>query len=241
MERKTGDFADLEENPEPEISPDLEENPEPEICWIWKKTRNRKFGLDLEESLQGPGAGNKICNWRSADIPERRGLSRRKFSRALAEKYGFELFDVDERFDEHKKMSNPLFQPAMNTYFNSADEFFGRTVEEYKNWLLNNTREQLEFVLLDLIRLSENKKVLCDCHLTVAQALAFSEPARVVFLIKDPSNLVDEYGNRPDHQGFFQYLNSATDIEKAKQTVNITLYELNVNRIEEIKSSSFFG
>jgi predicted methyltransferase len=39
---------------------------------------------------------------------------------------------------------------------------------------------------------------------------------------------------------FFQYLNSATDIEKAKQTVNITLYELNVNRIEEIKSSSFF-
>ena len=62
----------------------------------------------------------------------------------------------------------------------------------------------------------------------------------IVFLIKDSSNLVDEYGNRPDHQGFFQYLNSATDIEKAKQTVNITLYELNVNRIEEITSSSFF-
>lgn len=51
-------------------------------------------------------------------------------SRALAEKYGFELFDVDERFDEHKKMSNPLFQPAMNTYFNSADEFLE---EQLKN------------------------------------------------------------------------------------------------------------
>ena len=161
-------------------------------------------------------------------------------SRALAEKYGFELFDIDERFDEHKKISDPLFQPAMTTYFKSADEFFGRTVEEYKNWLLENTREQLEFVLLDLIRLSESKKVLCDCHLTVAQALAFSEPARVVFLIKDPSNLVDEYGNRPDHQGFFQYLNSATDIEKAKQMVKTTLYELNADRIEEIKSSLFF-
>ena len=161
-------------------------------------------------------------------------------SHALAQKYGFELFDIDERFEEHKKISDPLFQPAMNTSFKSADEFFGRTVEEYKNWLLNNTREQLEFVLLDLIRLSENKRVLCDCHLTVAQALAFSEPARVVFLIKDPSNLVDEYGNRPDHQGFFQYLNSATDIEKAKQTVNTTLYELNADRIEEIKRSPFF-
>ena len=161
-------------------------------------------------------------------------------SHALAKKYGFELFDIDERFEEHKKISDPLFQPAMNTSFKSADEFFGRTVEEYKNWLLKNTREQLEFVLLDLIRLSENKRVLCDCHLTVAQALVFSEPARVVFLIKDPSNLVEEYGNRPDHQGFFQYLNSATDIEKAKQTVNTTLYELNADRIEEIKRSPFF-
>ena len=161
-------------------------------------------------------------------------------SHALAQKYGFELFDIDERFEEHKKISDPLFQPAMNTSFKSADEFFGRTVEEYKNWLLKNTREQLEFVLLDLIRLSGNKRVLCDCHLTVAQALAFSEPARVVFLIKDPSNLVEEYGNRPDHQGFFQYLNSATDIEKAKQTVNTTLYELNADRREEIKRSPFF-
>lgn len=40
-------------------------------------------------------------------------------SRALAEKYGFELFDVDERFDEHKKMSNPLFQPAMQRFLTS--------------------------------------------------------------------------------------------------------------------------
>ena len=68
-------------------------------------------------------------------------------------------------------MSNPLFQPAMNTYFNSADEFFGRTVEEYKNWLLNNTREQLEFVLLDLIRLSENKKF---CAIVILQLLRHS-------------------------------------------------------------------
>ncbi|MEI3300928.1 MAG: hypothetical protein V8R67_09850 [Eubacterium sp.] len=35
-------------------------------------------------------------------------------------------------------------------------------------------------------------------------------------------------------------MNSATDIEKAKQTVNTTLYELNADRIEEIKRSPFF-
>ena len=78
-------------------------------------------------------------------------------------------------------------------------------------------RDRLEFVLLDLIRLSENKKVLCDCHLTVAQALAFSEPARVVVLIKDPSNLVDEYGNRPDHQGCLLYTSSFLWTNSVKQ------------------------
>ena len=30
-------------------------------------------------------------------------------SRALEEKYGFELFDVDERFDEHKKCRTHYF------------------------------------------------------------------------------------------------------------------------------------
>lgn len=60
-------------------------------------------------------------------------------SRALAKKYGFELFDVDERFDEHKKMSNPLFQPAMNTYFNSADEFFGRKLDMNFDYLFRSS------------------------------------------------------------------------------------------------------
>ena len=161
-------------------------------------------------------------------------------SRALAQKYGLELFDIDERFDEHQKISDPVHQPAMNKQFSSADEFFGRSVEEYKNWLLTNTREQLDFVLLDLIRASADKKVLCDCHLTVEQALMFSEPSRVVFLIKDPSNLADEYRERWDHQGFNQYINSASDVESAKKTVSRTLCEINIERIEEIKNSQFF-
>lgn len=161
-------------------------------------------------------------------------------SRALSEKYGIEVFDVDERFDEHQKISDALHQPAMNKKFGSADEFFGRSVEEYKNWLRANTREQLEYVLLDLIQVSAKKKILCDCHLTVEQAQMSSDPSRVVFLLKDPTNLVDEYRKRWDHQGFNQYLNSASDVERAKKTVSTTLYELNIGHIEEIKSSDFF-
>ncbi len=138
------------------------------------------------------------------------------------------------------KISNAAFQPAMNQAFQDADEFFGRTAEEYKKWLLDNTREQLDFVLLDLIRLSQNQKVLCDCHLTMEEAEKFTEVSKIVFLIKEPSNLVDDYCNRPDHQGFSDFINSVSDIEKAKAVCNATLKSLNEKKYKEIKESDYY-
>lgn len=35
-------------------------------------------------------------------------------------------------------MSNPLFQPAMNTYFNSADEFLEEQLKNIRIGCINN-------------------------------------------------------------------------------------------------------
>ena len=161
-------------------------------------------------------------------------------SRALGKKYGIPVYDIDERFEEHQRMSDPASQPAMNKNFRDADEFFGRSVEEYREWLLQNTREQLDFILLDLIRLSQNSKVICDCHLRLDQAALFTEPSRMAFMIKKPENLVDEYCNRPDHQGFSNFIHSATDFEKAKETCNATLLSLNEKFYVDVKASEYF-
>ncbi len=161
-------------------------------------------------------------------------------SRELAKRHNLMVFDIDEQFANHQKLSNPEYQPSMNRQFQNADEFFGRSVEEYKQWLMNNTREQLDFVLLDLIRLSQNQIVLCDCHLTAEEADKLTDPSRIVFLIKDPSHLVDDYCSRPDHQGFRNFIHSASDVEKAKATCNETLKCLNEKRCEDIKNSRYF-
>ena len=160
-------------------------------------------------------------------------------SRELAKRHNLLVYDVDEQFSYHQKISNSAFQPSMNKVFQDADSFFGRTVEEYKKWLIDNTREQLDFILLDLIRLSQNEIVLCDCHLTVEEAEKYTEASRIVFLIKEPSNLIEDYCGRSDHQGFSDFINSASDIEKAKATCNITLKTLNMKRYNDIKSSSY--
>lgn len=161
-------------------------------------------------------------------------------SRKLAKRHNLLVYDVDEQFAKHQMLSNPDFQPAMNKEFKDADEFFGRTVKEYKKWLIDNTREQLDFVLLDLIRLSQNQIVLCDCHLTVEEADKLTQASRVVFLIKEPSNLVDYYCNRPDHQEFSDYINSTSDTEKAKAICNATLKSLSEKKCNDIKNSNYF-
>lgn len=150
------------------------------------------------------------------------------------------MYDIDEQFSKHQQMPNVKFQPSMNKKFKNADEFFNRTVEEYKKWLIDNTREQLDFVLLDLIQISQKQVVLCDYHLTVEEADRLTDLARIVFLIKDPANLVDDYCNRIDHQDFSNFINSTTNVEKAKLTCNTTLKEINVERCRQIKNSQYF-
>ena len=161
-------------------------------------------------------------------------------SRELAKLHNLLVYDIDEQFEKHQELSDAAFQPAMNKNFKDADEFFGRTVEEYKKWLITNTREQLDFVLMDLICLSKDQIVLCDCHLTMEQAEKITEPSRIAFLIREPSNLVEEYCNRPDHQGFSDFINSTTDTVKAKETCNATLQSLNERCYKDIKESSYF-
>ena len=161
-------------------------------------------------------------------------------SRKLAKRYNLLVYDIDEQFAGHQKISNSAFQPSMNKVFRDADEFFGRTVEEYKQWLIGNTREQLDFVLLDLIRLSQNQIVLCDCHLEVDEADKLTESSRIVFLIKEPSNLVDDYCNRSDHQDFSDFINIASDVKRAKAVCSETLKSLNEKRYERMKNSDYF-
>ena len=161
-------------------------------------------------------------------------------SKALAEKYDFLRYDVDEEFENHQKRSNPLQQPNMNKTFKNADEFFLRDKEEYIQWLKDNSREQMPFILEDLIKLSQNQKVVCDLHLTIEEAEKIANKNKVVFLIRENNdNIIEDYCNRKSHEGFKNFINSASNPEKAKENCNLVLKELNEERCKAIKASKF--
>lgn len=161
-------------------------------------------------------------------------------SRELAKKHNMVLYDVDERFSEHKAISDMENQPAMNKEFMNADEFFMRPYTEYVQWLKDNTREQLEYVILDLIQISCEKNVICDLHLSLEEAKILTDPSHIVFMLKNPSNIIEDYCNRSDHDDFRRYINSASDINLAKSNCNKTLELLNREKYEAVKKSDYF-
>lgn len=162
-------------------------------------------------------------------------------SKALSEKYGFLRYDVDEEFDRHKSISNPINQPAMNKVFKNADEFFMRDENEYIQWLKDNTKQQLPFVLDDLIKLSQNQKIVCDLHLLVDEAKQIANKKQIVFLIRENNdNIIDDYCHRKSHEGFNKFINSATNPDKAKENCNNVLRKINIERCNDIRKSNFF-
>lgn len=159
---------------------------------------------------------------------------------ALATKHGFALYDADQAFDRHQRMSKARDQPAMNRKFSGADDFFFRPYKEYADWLKKNAREQLDFILMDLIRLSKNQLMICDLHLIPDEAERITDPDRVAFLLRDPENIIEDYCNRPDHKDFHQFIYSTSDPVQAKNNCNRTLAAVNRERYEAVKKSRYF-
>lgn len=161
--------------------------------------------------------------------------------KALGKKYNIPAYVIDEQFTIHQLKSDQEHQPNMNKQFKDADEFFGRSVQEYQNWLLNNSREQLDYIILDLIKLSQDRIILCDLHNSFSDLINLSDPSRMAFMIREPKDdIVDVYSNRPDHQGFCNFLHSATDYEKAKKTCSDTLNGLNKDYYHFVRNSEYF-
>ena len=74
----------------------------------------------------------------------------------------------------------------------------------------------------------------CSGKTTVSRELAKRHN-----LIKDFSNLIDDYCNRPGHQGFRDFINSISDIENAKAVCNAVLKSLNGKVLKNIRNSGY--
>ncbi|MGI5839614.1 MAG: hypothetical protein ACOX8W_08110 [bacterium] len=86
-------------------------------------------------------------------------------SEIIAEKHGLILYKENINYNEQKKIATAKDQPNFAKTFLNWEAYFNRPVSEYAQWLSDCCSEEMEMILVDLLKLPSNKKIIVDLHM----------------------------------------------------------------------------
>jgi len=148
-------------------------------------------------------------------------------ARELSKKYGFVHFNDnwnEENFKVWQSIINEKYQPN-STKRREIDweTYFSRSAEEFladKNDT-HGSNEYLEFSIIELIKLSQNNKVIADIWIEDWDLLMeLSDYGRIACLLAPGEMIIRDYYQRDDHKDFTECIKSLKDPEKNFETQN---------------------
>ena len=148
-------------------------------------------------------------------------------SKSLAEKHGFIRY-IDNWQESHFKVWQSIidekYQPN-STKRKQIDweTYFSRSVEEFLADKNDNHggNEYLQFLIIELIKLSQNNKVIADIWIEDFEFLMeISDYSRVACLLAPGDLIIRDYYQRDDHKEFTECIKSLTEPEKKFETQN---------------------
>lgn len=168
-------------------------------------------------------------------------------SRKLAEKYGFIHFNDnwhEESFKVWQSIIDEKYQKRASKRQAVTDweAYFSRSVEEFlAAGDYNGYNEYLEYAIIELIKLSQNNKVVADVLVPMELLIEISEYNRIACLLATPEMVTCEnYGKREDHREFLECILSLKEPEKKIATQN-ELFRIGVEKTyEEVRKYNLF-
>ena len=147
--------------------------------------------------------------------------------RELAKKYGFIHFNDnwnEDNFKVWQSIINKKYQPN-STKRKEIDweEYFSRSVEEFLADKNDNhgENEYVEFSIIELIKLSQNNKVISDIWIENWDLLMeISDYSRIACLLAPGELIIRDYYQREDHKDFTDCIKSLKNPEKKFETQN---------------------
>ncbi len=161
-------------------------------------------------------------------------------SRLISEKHGFILYSEGSQHHMHREIATPDEQPNLTRVFSSWECYFNRPVPEYWQWLSDCRAEELEMILVDLLKLPSDRKVIVDIHLTPEMAKRITDFRRVAFLIAEPDLVIRDHLDREDHREILECIMSLPDPDKALENVNNVLVYGVEKDLESVYESGLF-
>lgn len=141
-------------------------------------------------------------------------------AKLIEKKYGFVRYREGDHSDAYTAIARPEFQPALSAD-RSRDwhDYFSRPPAQYSKRLRDGLREEAEFAIIDLIKLSQNQKVIADVGISPDILRRISDDSRVVLLFAPEEMTRKHYFDRADKQEVFQFILSFPDGNELLQNV----------------------
>lgn len=159
-------------------------------------------------------------------------------AKLIEEKHGLLRYRESSKYDEHFAYANKYYQPAMCYQRKDWDTFFNRPPDEYAKWLKNSISEHSEMAIIDLVRLSQNQRVVADVHIPLEYLKGIAEYHQVVLLIAEPEMIVENFFNREDKQDMYECIMSTRNPQATLENVKNSLRAAAIP-LEEYHKSSF--
>ena len=169
-------------------------------------------------------------------------------AKELSKKYGFVHFNDnwhEASFKVWQSIINEKYQPRSSKGQQTTDweAFFGRTVEEFlAAGDYNGYEEYLEYAIVELIKLSQNSKVVADVQLPAELLVELSDHNKIAYMLVDPK-LVNcrTYGARDDHKEFLECILRLNEPER-KIAVQDELFKIGIEKeFQNAKKHNFFN
>lgn len=115
-----------------------------------------------------------------------------------------------------------------------------RPVEEQARWAINSINEQSEMVIVDLMKLSENRIVIADVLYSPLYSLDIIDYNRIIFLTVNKNLIRESYFNRPEKRDFYEYVRKQELADVYFENIFSSLELVNTLEQEEMKKSGIF-
>jgi hypothetical protein len=117
----------------------------------------------------------------------------------LASKHGLLPYHPEDLLHVHKQSAAPEDHPALFAPFHGWEWYFSRPVDKYIQAIDAAGQEQFEMVVLDLVKLSAQRRVAIDGFLLDPWMLQrLTEPEKVIFLFADDETTRKGFFDRAD-------------------------------------------
>ena len=132
-------------------------------------------------------------------------------AKLIEKKHGLFRYRQGDHFDRFASIATVEYQPAITYDRSDWHRFFSRPPEQYAQWLDQGIAEEAEFAVVDLIKLSQNQKVIADVMIPVEILKEIADPRQVILLFAPEEMTRKHYFDRADKDEVFRLITSFPD------------------------------